>query len=184
MLFAEYGFDHNAVVWSLQSPTAQCLKAGSSGGGFAFCVDNSVLYAPMLRLGIDVADINFHLNMDFVLLLIAIVCSSAALLAVYGFDTCDFKFKPREFQPSEECSICMEPFSTGAVAQVEKCRHIYHEDCIKRWSAVRWNCPVCRGFLYEVVSLTNGSPIHSQWNLKGIAVLALSLSCLLTYLDR
>ena len=41
-----------------------------------------------------------------------------------------------------ECPICLGPLSNRAV--IDPCRHDFDYDCIKSWTNVNSNCPVCR----------------------------------------
>ena len=44
------------------------------------------------------------------------------------------------------CSICLEliPYNASLIT-VTKCKHVFHNDCIKRWS--KTSCPMCRSHM-------------------------------------
>ena len=44
-----------------------------------------------------------------------------------------------------QCSICLEDFNLGDQFIILKCRHGYHENCIRKWFSERnTTCPLCR----------------------------------------
>ncbi|KAG8383108.1 hypothetical protein BUALT_Bualt05G0150500 [Buddleja alternifolia] len=48
---------------------------------------------------------------------------------------------------SGTCSICLEEFfpaNGGCEVVCMPCKHIFHEDCIKKWLGTSHYCPVCR----------------------------------------
>ncbi|KAL1549027.1 RING-type E3 ubiquitin transferase [Salvia divinorum] len=44
----------------------------------------------------------------------------------------------------QECAICKESFTLGAVVNQLPCLHLYHPSCILPWLAARNTCPLCR----------------------------------------
>jgi hypothetical protein len=43
-----------------------------------------------------------------------------------------------------ECPICLEKCVLGQFIGITKCKHIFHKDCIVKWTNHGDNCPVCR----------------------------------------
>ncbi|XP_021910573.1 E3 ubiquitin-protein ligase znrf1-like [Carica papaya] len=43
-----------------------------------------------------------------------------------------------------ECPICLEEIVVGSEAARTRCRHVYHEDCIRTWLRRSSVCPLCR----------------------------------------
>nr|XP_043631137.1 probable E3 ubiquitin-protein ligase RHG1A [Erigeron canadensis]XP_043631138.1 probable E3 ubiquitin-protein ligase RHG1A [Erigeron canadensis] len=50
-------------------------------------------------------------------------------------------------QSNEEvsCPICLEDYKNGdKIGMMEKCKHAYHVDCIKKWLLMKKVCPICK----------------------------------------
>ena len=48
------------------------------------------------------------------------------------------------------CSICLEPFILQDKVIILKCKHGYHEDCIKHWfENGNRTCPMCRENIFQ-----------------------------------
>ena len=49
-----------------------------------------------------------------------------------------------------QCSICLEPFILQDKVIILKCKHGYHEDCIKHWfESENQTCPMCRANIFQ-----------------------------------
>ncbi|KAF7316497.1 RING-type domain-containing protein [Mycena indigotica] len=45
----------------------------------------------------------------------------------------------------DRCGICMSQFKKAQAAKLsERCGHVYHEQCLARWTAKSRTCPLCR----------------------------------------
>ena len=55
-----------------------------------------------------------------------------------------------------ECSLCLDKIS-GCHKYKFKCKHIFHENCIKKWSG---SCPNCRASRKVLTALDN-PPLQS-----------------------
>ncbi|KAG0327167.1 hypothetical protein BGZ99_008257 [Dissophora globulifera] len=49
-----------------------------------------------------------------------------------------------ELDAKTECSVCKDEFVQEDICLQLKCRHIFHEDCIKPWLKTSGTCPTCR----------------------------------------
>ena len=49
--------------------------------------------------------------------------------------------KYKEVMKSEECAICLEKIEKDKLEILNNCGHMYHKECITRWSK---NCPLCK----------------------------------------
>ena len=43
-----------------------------------------------------------------------------------------------------ECRICTEPLQKEQMICVLECKHLFHEECVRKWGRVKPSCPVCR----------------------------------------
>eukprot|EP00834_Sanchytrium_tribonematis_P007056 NODE_587_length_5660_cov_0.522748.p1 type:complete len:328 gc:universal NODE_587_length_5660_cov_0.522748:1277-2260(+) len=54
--------------------------------------------------------------------------------------------KKKEFLTPRDCAICQDSLEFGLEL---RCKHCYHEDCIKEWFKQQNTCPVCRAKVCE-----------------------------------
>ncbi|GJJ71206.1 E3 ubiquitin-protein ligase RNF115/126 [Entomortierella parvispora] len=54
------------------------------------------------------------------------------------------KITPEELDAKTECSVCQDKFTEQDVCLQLKCKHIFHDDCIKPWLKTSATCPTCR----------------------------------------
>lgn len=50
----------------------------------------------------------------------------------------------------EECLICQERLlnaEMGPMVMLSACRHVFHEDCVRRWFTLQNWCPICRAVI-------------------------------------
>ncbi|KAB2091329.1 hypothetical protein E1A91_A03G186900v1 [Gossypium mustelinum] len=67
----------------------------------------------------------------------------------------DLKFSAGCCNAAEEevCSICLVEFDNDdAVSQIQKCKHVFHMNCIEKWmERCHFTCPLCRSVLFNNV---------------------------------
>eukprot|EP00835_Amoeboradix_gromovi_P001545 NODE_72_length_23514_cov_0.560624.p6 type:complete len:312 gc:universal NODE_72_length_23514_cov_0.560624:21399-22334(+) len=63
-------------------------------------------------------------------------------------------FKRKEFLTPKDCAICQDILEYGLEL---KCKHVFHEDCIKEWFKSHNTCPICRA---EVCPAEECEPIE------------------------
>ncbi|KAG0274585.1 hypothetical protein BGZ95_009639 [Linnemannia exigua] len=54
------------------------------------------------------------------------------------------KLTSEELDAKTECSVCKDEFEGQDTCIQLKCKHIFHEDCIKPWLKTSATCPTCR----------------------------------------
>ena len=44
------------------------------------------------------------------------------------------------------CPICIEPFlcENQDIVKLNGCSHIFHKECIRKWTENNKTCPICR----------------------------------------
>ena len=48
-----------------------------------------------------------------------------------------------------DCGICLERLDSNVnLVWIDKCRHIFHKDCILRWARNSRTCPTCRSSFF------------------------------------
>lgn len=53
------------------------------------------------------------------------------------------------------CSICLEDISGGETIRKLKCKHCFHDDCLKNWLKFKYYCPNCRGMIFNMPTVFN-----------------------------
>lgn len=67
----------------------------------------------------------------------------AAKEAIEALPVCEYD----DLGPNEEdhlCVICQDQFTTNDNIMSMPCRHVFHNDCLKRWLELHNTCPTCR----------------------------------------
>lgn len=56
------------------------------------------------------------------------------------------EYDPERHKGDSNCSICATEFGKNMQIVVLECdsRHIFHEECIKKWLRINTSCPICR----------------------------------------
>ena len=55
-----------------------------------------------------------------------------------------------------ECVICLEGFEDGDMCrELCTCKHTFHKQCLDKWLAIKWHCPLCRSSVNVVTGSTN-----------------------------
>jgi hypothetical protein len=45
----------------------------------------------------------------------------------------------------DQCSICITEFECGdKVSVLEKCKHVFHTECVEEWCRYKQDCPLCK----------------------------------------
>jgi hypothetical protein len=57
-------------------------------------------------------------------------------------------YDPKEHR-GDSCSICTAEYVAKEAVIALKCdeRHLFHEECVKKWLQINANCPICRAAL-------------------------------------
>uniref|UniRef100_A0A6A7G797 Protein TRC8 homolog n=3 Tax=Hirondellea gigas TaxID=1518452 RepID=A0A6A7G797_9CRUS len=60
---------------------------------------------------------------------------------------------------NDVCAIC---FQMLTAAKITKCKHFYHEICLRKWLYVQDTCPLCHAILYNIDSADNSADNAGQ----------------------
>lgn len=101
-----------------------------------------------------------YMTMAFPALLIASVCACLPVLIVAmmflkspqhsASEAVLAEIKSQEYDSKVHrgdcCSICTVDYAAKEAVVVLKCdeRHLFHEDCVKKWLQINAICPICR----------------------------------------
>ncbi|KAF9185385.1 hypothetical protein BGZ51_000222 [Haplosporangium sp. Z 767] len=55
-----------------------------------------------------------------------------------------YSITTEELDAKMECSVCKDEFTRQDTCLKLKCKHIFHQDCIKPWLKMNGTCPTCR----------------------------------------
>lgn len=56
-----------------------------------------------------------------------------------------------------ECAICLSEFVEGeGIRVLEKCKHGFHVQCIRKWLDSRSSCPTCRSICHPPAGTSSG----------------------------
>ncbi|XP_050220021.1 E3 ubiquitin-protein ligase RHF1A isoform X2 [Mercurialis annua] len=69
--------------------------------------------------------------------------SAAPLAAAGGSGGCSSSEAALDYCFDDNCSICLEPFTSLNPSTVTSCKHEYHLQCILEWSQRSKECPIC-----------------------------------------
>lgn len=62
----------------------------------------------------------------------------------------DLPMETRNSDTCEGCPICWDPVEQGEELAVLACSHLFHSECINRWSRIGNSCPLCRRRLSRI----------------------------------
>lgn len=54
-----------------------------------------------------------------------------------------YEIKQTKQTKMTDCSICMDVMCNEHVTHT-KCKHVFHTNCLKKWTDLNTNCPLCR----------------------------------------
>ncbi|KAG0263964.1 hypothetical protein BG011_007685 [Mortierella polycephala] len=55
-----------------------------------------------------------------------------------------YSITTEELDAKTECSVCKDEFTKQDTCLKLKCKHVFHQDCIKPWLKMNGTCPTCR----------------------------------------
>ena len=59
----------------------------------------------------------------------------------------DPKSEDNEEQVEHTCPICMEAFKENERVHTTQCKHRFHAGCLREWTDMHSNCPMCRKYV-------------------------------------
>ena len=106
-----------------------------------------------MRIKIPIAlQIAIFLDLNLILIFLIIVNSINIIFLFIDIPFPSIKMMPKE---ANICCICLQNISIAT--SPNKCRHIFCNSCITRWSKKQKICPLCRTPFTKVMKLNNNS---------------------------
>ena len=65
-------------------------------------------------------------------------------------------------RPENTCTICIESISRASRATINCCEHEFCLDCIKEWSKIKNECPLCKKIFNQIKFRLPGTDLKSN----------------------